>query len=136
MGWGLNSVSTEVELMKIELHNVDFNSVSQPIVYTMLGDVFVLLSDCQLVKYKNMSYQILSQTEIKKSKKEHECSSCEAILQNWSFNQLCDEFILSFSEKRSLVKAKQNNYKIQIGEFYVRQNAVFDGDFCTHALIP
>jgi hypothetical protein len=43
---------------------------------------------------------------------------------------------LSMSEKRAIVKAKRNGWKIKKGERYVKQANIWCGDFCQFRAIP
>ena len=68
-----------------------------------------------------------------KARKEHNCDACDLILNDLA--SLVDE--LTFSEKREIVKARRNNWKIQKGEIYVRQSNKMDGEFYTFkAILP
>ena len=52
-----------------------------------------------------------------KARKDYYCNACEFLLEG---DNVC-ELGLTFSEYRSIVKAKQNGYKILKGEIYLRQ---------------
>jgi len=43
---------------------------------------------------------------------------------------------VSFTERRAIVKARKNNWRIQKGEKYMKQVGVFDGDLSTFRAIP
>lgn len=68
-----------------------------------------------------------------RARKDHDCSACEFLTVDdwWRSGK---EF--SFSELRSIVKAKENNWKIKKGEKYIRQALVQDGDFFQFKAIP
>ena len=66
-----------------------------------------------------------------KAIKEHECMACDFILA-----QGVDGFGYSRDELRLIAKARKNKYKIQVGQKYIKQNNVFDGEFYTFKAIP
>jgi hypothetical protein len=62
-------------------------------------------------------------TSYPKARKEYQCDACKYILNIGDFSELP----LTFAEKRAVVRARQNNYKIVIGEVYMYQVNTFDG---------
>jgi hypothetical protein len=77
----------------------------------------------------------LKTIKIKSSKKLHNCYASENIREfldsrrHYTTKKVDfrkNEF--SFSEKRIMIKAKQNNWKIPIGSSYTRSTYVMDGD--------
>ena len=64
------------------------------------------------------------------ARKEHVCMACE-----FAFEAIGYE-TFTFSELRTLVKARKANYRIQKGQVYVRQNNIYDGEFYTFKAIP
>lgn len=79
---------------------------------------------------------LINHKEVKAARKNYSCDACEWILQGGSFNELSTDFKLTFSEKRSLVKAKQNDYKILKGESYLRQFIADGSDSYEFVAIP
>lgn len=73
---------------------------------------------------------VLSQTT-PVAKKQHECSACEFIL-----GAGVNGYGYTFSELRLIAKAKKQGYKIQIGQRYLKQNNVCDGEFYTFKAMP
>ncbi len=63
--------------------------------------------------------------------KDHSCSACE-----WIYNCIDDIDFLTFSEKRTIVKARKNDWMIKKGEKYFVQNNVQDGEFYVFKAIP
>ena len=79
---------------------------------------------------------VISETKVNSAKKNYDCQSCEAILEFGSFNQFCEQFKLTFLEKRTLILAKENNYKILKGESYNKQFNKMDNQTYTFRSIP
>ncbi|WP_188051726.1 hypothetical protein [Flavobacterium sp. GP15] len=79
---------------------------------------------------------VISEINIKKSQKDYHCNGCETILEGGSFNQFCENVKLTFSEKRALVLAKENNYKIIKGNGYLKQFNKQDGETYVFRSIP
>jgi hypothetical protein len=64
------------------------------------------------------------------AKNDYICSACE-----WVIN--CDVFDdCTFSEKKAIVLAKRNNWKIKKGEVYMYQVNIWCGDFNVFKGIP
>ncbi len=70
------------------------------------------------------------------AKKDYTCNACWFILNYASLNEFITDFKLTFSEIKSLVKAKQNHYTILKGEKCIYQVGIYDGDFYTSRAIP
>ena len=80
-------------------------------------------------KYETMIVTLSESTQ--KARKEHNCMTREYIED--SINQ----GIFTFSEYRKIAKMIKSNWKIQIGEKYLRQNNLYDdGLFSFKASIP
>lgn len=66
------------------------------------------------------------------ARKDYHCDACHFMLET-----LCDIIgDMKFSEKREVVKAKRNNWKIKKGDLYVRQFNKGGGDTWTYLAIP
>lgn len=77
-----------------------------------------------------MSVTVLSElTPV--ARKKHRCMASEFIL-NYGING----FGYSFSELRSIAKARKNGYKIVKGQKYIRQNNICDNALYTFKAIP
>lgn len=79
-----------------------------------------------------MSVEVISEQRVKKARKAHQCMA-------WPIVKEClgdglDD--LTFAEKRVIVKARQNNGLINVGEPYVRQFNKMDGETYTWIAIP
>ena len=79
---------------------------------------------------------IISHKHIKFAMKDYHCDACDYIRQHGSFNELCQQNSLSFAEKRSLIRAKQNKYKVIKGDSYIRQFLNQDGETYEFKAIP
>lgn len=77
-----------------------------------------------------MSIKVLSES-LPTAKKEHECMACDFILAHG-----VDGFGYSLAEKRQLVIARRNKYRIKKGEKYIKQNNAFEGELYTFNAIP
>jgi len=78
-----------------------------------------------------MSYQIGS-TTYPKARKQHNCMASD-----WIVNYLQDVVeMCDYSEKRELVKARRNKWKILPGQKYVRQAMVWEDKLGTFKAIP
>lgn len=55
--------------------------------------------------------EFLSERKIKHARKDHRCAACE-----WIANTDISEIEMSFSELRSIVRARQNKWKVKAGE--------------------
>lgn len=80
--------------------------------------------------------QVISHKRIKSARKEHSCDACEYMLNFGTFNEFCQNTTLTFAEKRSLVRAKQNKYKIHKGDSYIRQFNSQEGQIYEFKAIP
>lgn len=72
--------------------------------------------------------ETLSETN-PKARKDHYCMACE-----WLLNE-GEWYRFSFAEKRKIVKAKRNQWKIKKGETYINQRNIFDGSIYTYKAI-
>ena len=80
---------------------------------------------------------VLKEKIIKKTRKAHICNSCEWLTSTDALTLIkSGEIKLSITEKRSVIKAKQTNWKIPVGSSCLYQVGVFDGDFYTCHCIP
>ncbi len=77
-----------------------------------------------------MSWTICAVT-YPKAQKEYDCDACR-VIQNFGLN----DSELTFSEYRSYIKAKRNQFKIAIGQKYVRCHGFYDGEPHTFRAIP
>ncbi len=73
---------------------------------------------------------VLSESE-PVARKEHKCMACE-----WVLTAGLDIADFSMREKRLLVKAKKNKYKIDKGQKYIRQGNIQYGELYTFKAIP
>jgi len=67
-----------------------------------------------------------------KARKDYPCDA-------WEWLSDCDykEFTtLTFSERKSIVKAKKNGFKIKRGDIYILCKGKFDGEFAVSRAIP
>lgn len=80
--------------------------------------------------------QVINSTNVKSARKNHNCSACEWLLYGGSFQDLADNYPLTYAEKRELVKAKQNKYEIQKGEPYLKQFNKNEGQVYYFKSIP
>ena len=72
-------------------------------------------------------YNHICTTEIKKSKKEHDCDSCFVIQQEiYNGSSLMGK--LTIKEKLSIAIALSENFKIQKGQPYIKIACSCDGD--------
>lgn len=65
------------------------------------------------------------------ARKDHRCIACE-----WVFDAGHNIEDFSMREKRLLVKARKNKYKIVKGQKYIRQGNIQDGELYTFKAIP
>lgn len=66
----------------------------------------------------------LVRERVVKARKDHECMACVFIIESG----ILDERELSFSEFRSVVKAKRDALKIKKGQYYLSQTVRFEGE--------
>lgn len=66
------------------------------------------------------------------ARKDYHCDACEWIHNNDGFRQMK----LTFSEWRSVVRAKKNNWKIKKGEKYLYQFNRYSSDVYSLKMIP
>lgn len=71
-------------------------------------------------------------TTLQVAQKNYTCDGCD-----WINENLCD-FIdeLTFTEKRELVRARKNKYKIIKGQTYVKTTGMWEGEFSVYRSIP
>jgi hypothetical protein len=65
------------------------------------------------------------------ARKEHGCDACRWVM-NYGWNGMG----LAFSERRSIAKAKRNQWKITTGQKYLKQSNLEDGVVRTFKSIP
>ena len=78
-----------------------------------------------------MSWKFFTRTE-PIAKKEYDCDA-------WLWLRNCDytEFDqLTFSDRKAIVRAKRNGFKIQPGDKYIKVEGLWEGDFVTFRAIP
>lgn len=78
-----------------------------------------------------MSYELLSES-YPVAQKTYYCDACNVMSQDPRF--YFDE--MTFSEKRTIVKARKNDFHIIKGQKYVMQTGKFDGEFTRSRCIP
>lgn len=73
-----------------------------------------------------------------KARKSYDCMACEWLLSQTTsdLRRLFDEFRFTFTEKRQIINAYNNNYKIIKGQYYIRQTLVDNGQFTQFMAIP
>ena len=72
---------------------------------------------------------VLSDSE-PRARKSYNCDASDWILNEGDFDRY------TFSEKRDLVKAMRNKWRIQPGEIYSKQVNIWCGEFNVHRAIP
>lgn len=65
-----------------------------------------------------------------KAKKDYICNAIEWVVNSDCW---CD---LTFTEKKEMVKAKRNKWKIKKGQVYYKQVGIWNGDFGVFRAIP
>ncbi len=75
-----------------------------------------------------MSYCRGISSMIVRAKKNHICNACECI--RWNLKDLAD-INLTFAEKRAVIQAKWDGWRILKGQMYLRQFNEFAGDVYT-----
>ncbi len=83
--------------------------------------------------------RILSETNVKKARKDYPCDACWFLLETYGKLQIfINEFSWRLTPKELYVlrKAEISNYKILKGEPYYKQAAIYDGDFQEFKAIP
>lgn len=78
---------------------------------------------------KEMSITVIHES-MPVARKQYNCQASTFL--GWIYRS----HLLTFADKRALVKAKQNGYKIQKGQVYVRQFNTADGHTWTFRAIP
>jgi len=75
----------------------------------------------------------IGETTYPKARKVYHCQASDWILYGdfWETLRCCN-----WDEKRDIVRAKRNNYRIQPGQQYLRQAIVFEGRMETFRAIP
>ena len=76
-----------------------------------------------------MSCTILHE-KIKTARKQYDCSASEWLSNYGSLSEIMNDYEMSFADKRKIVIANRENYKIFPGTKYLEQVGVYDGDFC------
>ena len=74
---------------------------------------------------------VIKEKIIQKTRKDHECNSCI-----WLRETALNEMKFTFSEYRSIVKAKQNKWQIPKGSRCIYLVGVWNGDFFASYSIP
>lgn len=67
-----------------------------------------------------------------KARKNYSCDCCDHL--NQDLNYYLDE--MTFTEKKAVVRARKNNWRIMKGHTYTKQVGKFDGVLYTHRAIP
>lgn len=79
-----------------------------------------------------MSVEVIRETT-PKAGKEYDCEACLWIINSSSIS---DDYPFTFGEKRLLVRARRERWRIQSGQVYLRQVNKFDGDLLTFRARP
>lgn len=79
---------------------------------------------------------VLKEKIIKKTRKPHKCNACIWLCESALQEIRSGNLKLTISELRSVVKAKQNNWKIPIGSSCLYSVGVYNGDFFYCHSIP
>lgn len=80
---------------------------------------------------------VLKQIEIKKVRKDHYCNACEWLINGEGLNMIRrGEIKTTISERRAIVKAKNNNWKVKKGERALYFVGTYDGEFYYCHSIP
>ena len=69
--------------------------------------------------------------KIRTARKSYRCDACEFI-----FDLEGDYSDLTYSEKKALVRARRNKYRIMKGDKYIYETGIYDGEFYTSRAIP
>ena len=79
----------------------------------------------------------LKEKEIKAVRKDHNCNACEWLVNGDALTMIRrGEIKLTISERRAIVKAKQNNWKVKKGQRALYHVGIYDGDFYYCYSIP
>lgn len=79
----------------------------------------------------------LKQIDIKKVKKDHYCNACDWLRNGDGLGMIRNgEIKTTISERRAIVKAKNNNWKVKKGERAIYFVGVYNGDFYYCHCIP
>jgi lysine/ornithine N-monooxygenase len=70
---------------------------------------------------------MILRTSIRKARKDYNCDGCNKILKEFSMPGFADYYGLSFSDKRKLVTARKENYKILKETKYLEEVGLYDG---------
>lgn len=72
------------------------------------------------------------EVKVKKARKDYPCDACNRLREN------LEDFVedMTFAEKRAMVLARQNGWKIKAGEPYVKIPQVDGGEFAVYRAIP
>lgn len=79
---------------------------------------------------------VLKEKIIKKTRKTHICNSCIWLCESALSEIRSGNIKLKFAELRSIVKAKQNNWKIPKGDSCLYSVGIYNGDFFACYSIP
>ena len=80
--------------------------------------------------------QLLKRIPIKKTKKVHECNASIWLRESALSEIRCGNLPLTISERRSVIKAKQNNWKIPEGSSCIYETGIYNGEFFAFYCIP
>ena len=67
--------------------------------------------------------------KIKTAQKSYNCAASDWIINYGGLSDLMNDFKMPFSDRRKLVTMLQQKYRINIGDRYLEQVGIFDGDF-------
>jgi hypothetical protein len=68
-------------------------------------------------------------TKVKTARKVYSCAASEWIVNACSLSELMDNYKMPFSDRRKLAKMHQERYRINVGDKYLEQVQVYDGEF-------
>lgn len=81
----------------------------------------------------NETITLISEKEVKKARKEYDCNA-SLFIRDYLNN--CIDLPFSFAEKRAIILAKRNGWKILKGQPYTKQFNSVDGKTYTFRVIP
>lgn len=79
---------------------------------------------------------LLSHKTIKSARKAFACDGCFTLLHYGSFDQFIEEFNPTPEELEAINRARESNFRIKVGEPYIKQFIVDGGDRWTFRSIP
>lgn len=81
--------------------------------------------------------EILKEIKIKSVRKDHECNACLWLTEIGSTSEsIFKQITLAEDEKKSVIKAEQNKWKVKKGNSAIYRVGLTDGDFSAWYSIP